>query len=273
MSTLAFRIVGTMAAWGTPGTTGGERPSLSHPSRSAILGFVAAALGYSVDDPRQDDLRGLLVAAATHGARRITSDYRTAQSVIHEGFRSRAHALAATPSKWKNEAGSQFQRMQTGYRQHVEDTLWRVFLTPKESYAGPSLGSIAEALTTPTFPLYIGRREFPLSLPCMPMLVAGDLQQACGEYPVVPEVEGEDVFARAIRRLRHIVDRPTFDLNWDKGFPGAPVTHGYVRKLYDEPVSRSAWRFGPRHMVHATVQTPPSASPAARQDDFFNALE
>ena len=45
---LVFRLYGPLASWGMP-AVGGDRPTAAQPTRSALLGLLAAGLGIKRD--------------------------------------------------------------------------------------------------------------------------------------------------------------------------------------------------------------------------------
>jgi CRISPR system Cascade subunit CasD len=265
---LCFRLYGHLAAWGTSEAGNAVRPSARHPGRGAILGLLAAALGIKRDDRSGHDRlgAGLLVSVASHGPRRIVEDFRTVQSVEpqrNDRFVNRAEALARG-------------RIHTSItqRQHVEDGLWRVFVTTRPDADLP-LPSLANALRRPRFELYLGRREFPLALPPDPVVVDGDLENALGTYPAVPPINHVRAWSQLDRVYaelgRRVVDDRPWDLAWDVGFPGAPGS-GEIRTVIDDPFSRTAWRFQPRAETLRRMgkYEMPKIPTASLVDEFFS---
>lgn len=218
-----------------------------------MLGLLAAALGYGRHDAEAHDAlsAGVLIAVCGHGARRVADDYRTVQTIQplqHEAFPTRGHALAS----------ARRLHTMTGWRQHIEDGLWRVFVTS----AGTPLDGLAMALHQPAFNLCLGRREHPIALPLDPRLIDGGLTEGLSSYPPTPSLPGLWIADR--------VCRTGGDLWWDPGFPGAPAGRG--RTVVDQPVDRARWRFRPREqrwgaLADVAVQAPVVPQPAA---SFFD---
>ena len=251
-----------MAAWGTVEAGVERKPSSRDPGRGAILGLLGAALGIQRrDEDAQTALsQGVHLAVCGHGPRRLVQDYRTVQTVEprrDEDFSTRAYALA--------RAGK--VHTLTGWRQHVEDGLWRVFVAS----AGQDLSILENALNGPAFLLCLGRREHPLALPPDPRLVPGGLLEALDGYAPAPDLHwdkagGLDV-ARFLRdRLRLDADG---DLWWDPGFPGAPEGHGRI--VIDQPVSRTGWRFRSRETRWAVVSAVAKPKREDTAASFFTA--
>lgn len=234
---LAFRLHGPTASWGTVEAGVERRPSSRDPGRGAVLGLLAAALGLGRDDGEgQAALSdGVLIAVCGHGPRRLVQDFRTVQTVQAlrgEDFPTRGHALALARNV----------HTLTGWRQHVEDGSWRVFVAS----AGADMASLADALQRPVFGLCLGRREHALALPPDPQLLKGGLAAALAAYapePGIAWMERGDLDLGVWLRDR-VCGVGDGDAWWDPGFPGAPDGHG--RYVVDQPVSRAQWRFRSR---------------------------
>lgn len=274
MQTLCFRLYGAMAAWGTPGVSGGERPSATRPSRGAIIGILSAAQGWGYD---RDDLinslsQGIWTASASHGHLRIAADFRTAQENPkprrgHAEWQTRRDAMAYAATMTNPV------HPQIGVRQHVEDALWRVFVTARHGTA-VSLDCLRDALQSPVFNISLGRREFALSLPMDPVIVLGDLKDAAATYPIVPITDGSGTLGQSLKDLERMIERHGRDgyrLSWDMGFPGAPEA-AFARPIVDDPASRANWRFRPR--IEAWTTIPVTPAPVDRGVlSFFDATD
>jgi len=78
-SFLVFRLYAPLASWGAP-AVGEQRPTAPYPSRSAVLGLVAGALGLVRGHPRQADLRRSYgFAWRLDGSSKLLVDYHTTQ--------------------------------------------------------------------------------------------------------------------------------------------------------------------------------------------------
>jgi len=262
---LCARLFGHLASWGTQAAGNSVRPTSRHPPRGALIGIVAAAHGISrADEATLAQLgRSLLVAAASHGRRRVIEDFRTVQTVAVSAkavHRTRADALAHG-----------VVHTSTSERQHVEDGLWRVFLACTEE-SPFSLDAIAAALERPSYELYLGRREFPLALPPSPQIEPGGLQRALAAYPAVPLPEGAfgvGELRSALKAMARLFKPDEeFDLTWDGGFPGAP-DDGFRSSVFDDPASRAAWRFHARPEWRKRMAPLPAVARPSLHDEFF----
>lgn len=132
MSTLLLRLAGPMQSWGTDSKFDVRRTQ-REPSKSGVIGLVAAALGVS----RQDRQALATLACLRFGVR-----------VDREGTLLRDYHTAHP------EKGSAY----VTNRYYLADA---VFVAGLESEDGALLEKIGEALVSPAFPLYLGRRSCP----------------------------------------------------------------------------------------------------------------
>lgn len=131
MPTLLLRLSGPMQAWGTDSKIDTRRTD-GHPSKSGVIGMVAAAMGRSRDDPI-DDLRGLRFGVRTDQEGTLVRDYHTAH---HPEDKKLAYITN---------------------RYYLEDALFVAGLEGDTDL----LMEIDEAVRRPYFPLFLGRRSCP----------------------------------------------------------------------------------------------------------------
>lgn len=183
---LLFTVYAPMASWGDI-AVGEVRGSWDRPSRSAMLGLVAGALGVTRDQQDlHDDLdRSLGVAVRVDDAGRSRGDYHTTQTIAASDIRrSRARTRAAML-----RAGT--PRTVLSRRWFLEDTAYTVALWQRGASSW-ALSALGDALARPTFVPYAGRKAHPLALPMRPEMVRattlGDaLRQRAAEARVVGE--------------------------------------------------------------------------------------
>lgn len=132
MSTLLLRLAGPMQSWGTDSKFDVRRTQ-REPSKSGVIGLIAAALGIS----RQDRDALLPLASMRFGVR-----------VDREGTMMRDFHTAHP------EKGSSY----VTHRYYLADAVFTVGL---ESEDEKLLRKIGEAVQAPAFPLYLGRRACP----------------------------------------------------------------------------------------------------------------
>ena len=177
---LIFRLWGLMASWGEI-AVGERRGSWARPSRSGVLGLVAAALGVErsatpVHQRLEEDL-GLAVCVEHPG--KPLRDYHTAQSPSQKrGLRWPTRRDELNPAGDLNTILSE-----RGYYTEMDAliALWARGASP----AYP-LTQIEARLAEPVFTLYLGRKACPLGLPPAARVVpAEDLDTAFRAYDVV----------------------------------------------------------------------------------------
>ncbi|QCI80329.1 type I-E CRISPR-associated protein Cas5/CasD [Hankyongella ginsenosidimutans] len=183
-SHLLFTLAGPMAAFGDV-TVGQLRSTWDRPSKSAVLGLVAAALGIpraqSADHARLHATLGFAVRVdrlgeAPHDRPAIVlRDYHTAQapsSGRDRRWATRRDELAE-PDRLNTVLSDRWYW--AGFAATV--ALWA------RSSDAPPLADIAAALDRPAYALYLGRKSCPLSQPPAPRLIdAPSLPAAFAAY-------------------------------------------------------------------------------------------
>ncbi|MBE9571216.1 MAG: type I-E CRISPR-associated protein Cas5/CasD [Proteobacteria bacterium] len=235
---LIFRLYGHMASWGDI-AVGEVRPSHTHPSKSAVLGLITAALGISRDQEtlhRQlADVYGFAVRVECFGT--PLSDYHTTQ-VPPSGtgrkrisFATRKDELVTLPR----------ERLKTilSKRDYRIDALATVVLWERAS-APYSLEKLAKALQYPGYVLYLGRKSCPLGLPMEAQVVAADtLIEALSYSKFKDFVE-----------LRDLPDSGRPALYWEES-ADAGIQPQHIFERRDIPLSRQRWQFEVRQECHA----------------------
>ena len=168
---LCLRLFGPMVAWGEI-AIGERRPAVAQPSRSGVLGLVAGALGLTRDDADalSDLEQGLGFGSCVSVRGELLVDYHTAQAPQGTDVRkARKNGNPMVTRKDELEAmqdGNAIQSWRTYFVDVVASAcLWR---TPRASRW--TLEQLSEALRTPRFVPYLGRKSCPLGLPVDPQL-------------------------------------------------------------------------------------------------------
>ena len=151
MTTLLLNLFGPQQAWGDSSRFT-QRHTRPEPTKSGVLGLLAAALGRRRTDPIED-LTQLTFGVRTDQAGRLERDFQTeidwrtkkARPLTHRYYLADARFVAAV---------------------HGPD---------------PLLEGLMDALTNPVFPLYLGRRAFPPAGPLRGALVDAALAPALRE--------------------------------------------------------------------------------------------
>ena len=226
-SVLLLRLAAPLQAWGT-GSRFVRRNTDRVPSRSGLIGLLAAAKGYRRTDPLEDLLQ-LRIGVRVEQAGRVERDFQTART------RDGAESM---PLSW---------------RFYLADA---VFLAAVE---GPSdlLDGLRQALLRPHFPLFLGRRSCPPSGKLVLDLQPGDLNTALATYPWEA--------SRAIR-ARHRAPTVTLQavVDCDPGDPAAEAVRDEPVS-FDPSHRRYQWRNVKRIRVDGVPN--PDHQPASGSTD------
>lgn len=204
MTVLLLRLAGPMQAWGD-NSRFTRRDTRMIPTKSGVLGLLAAADGRRRTDPIED-LAGLRFGVRVDQPGQLQRDFQTARN-------------------WDTN-----KSLPLSYRYYVSDA---VFLAGLEGER-PLITALAERLEDPRFPLYLGRRSCP---------VTGQLVLGTTEDDLVLALR-EHAWLAARWHRRTVGDPASLDLYVD-ALPGGDVpveTRRDVPISYD-PVRREyGWR-------------------------------
>lgn len=234
---LIFRLYGPMVTWGDI-AVGEVRPSFTHPSKSAVMGLIAAALGISRDKEllHQQLTEGYGFAVRVDAVGIPLSDYHTTQ-VPPSGkgrnrisFATRRDEIITLPKEKLNTILSR--------RDYRMDALATIILWMQNS-PPYSLNELAEALQYPVYTLYLGRKSCPLSLPVEAQVITADTIQEALDRVKFEDWEGLPG------------EGETSALYWEEGVDsGIHPQHTFVRR--DVVLSRKRWQFDLRKEYHAS---------------------
>lgn len=142
MATLLMRLAGPLQSWGSDSRFT-RRKTGHEPTKSGVIGLVAAALGLS----REDDLstfEGVLFGVRIDQPGEFLTDFQT-----------------AARRKWDKEKKSWVRDkvMPLSQRSYLSDAVFVAALEAPEE----RIQAFSEALSSPRYPLYLGRRSCPPS--------------------------------------------------------------------------------------------------------------
>ncbi|MEV0217542.1 type I-E CRISPR-associated protein Cas5/CasD [Micromonospora sp. NPDC050695] len=159
-SCLVLRMAGPLQSWGGRGQFN-RRDTLDEPTKSGILGLLAAAQGLRREDSIAD-LLGLRLGVRTDQPGSLLRDYHTVSD-----HRGRPLLSASVNTKGAQKPTTPAKHTHVTHRFYLQDA---VFVA---AVSGPVelLRSLAAALRSPAFPLALGRRSCP---PTMPLLLPRD---------------------------------------------------------------------------------------------------
>lgn len=240
---LVFRLYGAMASWGQP-AVGMDRYTEQSPSRSGILGLIGAALGIKRENEvaLQQLQQTICMGMKTLSSGVLLRDYHTIQvpqSNKKIELRTR-----------KQEIEREKEALQTilSKRDYRCDALWVValFLQQKADY---SLEQIQQALKTPVYPLYLGRKSCPLALPLMPKIVQAEcLKEALDtQFPPITVSEKLDQYYFGHNQVEtYFWDGKVEDL-------GVSLAEVLSFQSWDEPLNRQRWQFTQRWQQQVSI--------------------
>lgn len=240
MDYLMFRLYGPLAAWGSI-AVGQDRPSDAHPSKSALLGLLGAAMGIR----RSERERHRRLAAAYGFAIRVNAagtllrDYHTAQ-VPPE----RRHVRHYTR---RDELQAEDLNTILSSRDYRCDALYTVALWVQDEMARPyTLDELADGLRRPRFTPYLGRKSCPLALPL----------QVCRLAAVHLEAAFQTVHFQDAEDLEALQPTEPSLMYWEADLTGSesgglePV-QTITRR--DQPLDRQRWQFVSRREHQAWI--------------------
>jgi CRISPR system Cascade subunit CasD len=232
---LVFHLYGPMAAWGDI-AVGEYRPSFAHPSKSAIIGLFAAALGIRRDE---EERQNSLAAACTYAVRvdamgTLLRDYHTIQVPSSGTGRNRRIFYTRRAELAETELNTILSS-----RDYRCDAVYTVAIILRGN-SPFRVTEIADALRKPAFSLYLGRKSCPLAFPLAPRIVSAEtVRDAMCDAPVPEE-------------LKDLIREKSFPAYWEGEHGGYEREQIITRR--DEPLSRRRWQFSDRRESFAMVR-------------------
>lgn len=147
MSTLLLRLAAPLQSWGENSKFEKVRRTNYEPTKSGVVGMIAAAFGRSRADSVQD-LNLLRFGVRVDQQGQLIRDYQIVQTERHTYVTD---------------------------RYYMEDA---VFIAGLESQSREELEKIQNALLNPVFPLFLGRRSCPVTLPLCIGISENNLEDA-----------------------------------------------------------------------------------------------
>ena len=227
---LVFTLAASLGAMGD--LAGHERRgTLSWPGRSAVLGLLGAAMGIRRDgDFSALDALSLAVAVFDDGA--SLRDYHTVETVP---------SAAVKAANSRPEALRQAGKLKTNTTITLRD--YRAGALYGVAVWGGNLGALEQALKTPVFTLYLGRKSCPLSCPPAPKIELADSPEAALAALHLPLWQRQD------RQRRPMTARLLV--------ANAGPTDAHIETRHDSPSDRKLWHFAPRQVAFRPVEIVP----------------
>jgi CRISPR system Cascade subunit CasD len=179
MSTLLLRLAAPLQSWGSDSKFD-ERKTDYAPTKSGVIGMLAAALGRSREDSIED-LTQLKFGVRVDRQGEIISDLQITDMINYN--------------------------LNLSHRQYLSDA---IFLVGFESENVGFLSSIASALQAPVYPLFLGRRSCPPSIPLVLGIREKGLYQALIDEPwLLPTWQKKRVYRDVQLRILMDADKKT----------------------------------------------------------------
>jgi CRISPR-associated protein Cas5/CasD, subtype I-E/ECOLI len=244
-----------MASWGDI-TVGERRTSWDRPSRSAVLGLVAAALGIDRQDQDGHDAldAGYGVAVRVDAPGQVMVDYHTAQTL------PQAEVKRVRPRTRRDliRHGERHHKLETilSWREVRVDAAYTLALWARERARWP-LKALADALRAPAFPLYAGRKAHTLGWPLLPEVVeAPSLAAALASRA---PLAGDACFDRLRAPGGAASVSCDYDSTIDPGLDG-----GRLEIRRDTSPHRTRWHFAERRVMTGRMPDPVSTQDEQR---------
>lgn len=237
---LVFRLYGPLASWGSP-AVGSDRQTELAPSRSAILGFLGAALG--IKREQEEELAKLQQSVSIAVKQTVPSsllrDYHTTQ--VPSTRKNVHHATR------KSELEQKDLNTILSSRDYRCDAIWVIAISLiNDKYY--TLEKIQQALISPTYLLSLGRKSCPLALPMMPTLIeTARLKDALDTiFPVITHSDKSDHY--------------WFNYDgwvtyyWEQDKEAISGDNIMIFRPWDEPINRKHWQFRQRTMYQMSMK-------------------
>jgi len=156
LKTVVLRLAGPLQAWGAKSRFN-RRETAMEPTKSGVVGLLAAALGRRRGDPI-DDLAKLTVAVRTDWPGTLLRDYHTVSD-----YRGRPLLSSSVDAKGRQKVTTPNKYTHVTQRFYLQDA---VFVVAVAGTAG-LVAQLPPALARPAFPLFLGRRSCVPSLPIL----------------------------------------------------------------------------------------------------------
>lgn len=207
VASLVLRMAGPLQSWGVESRFP-RRSTGSEPSKSGVIGLLAAAQGRRRSDPIEDLVR-LRFGVRVEQPGQLVRDFQTAQRTT----------------------GARVESMPLSQRYYLGDAVFLAFIE------GPTevVETLHQAILRPKFPLYLGRRSCPPAGPVAVDVTDAGLESALQSQPW-----------RASSRHQRLCRQPTTMLSFARDArPGEAITHMERDEPESFDPQRRAYRMRP----------------------------
>lgn len=235
MTYVSFQIQGVLSSWGTI-AIGDYRPTQDHPTRSAILGLVAGALGFERDSNQVYELESIGIAVCVLDEGHFLRDYHTVQVGAGKKYRD----LKSRSEELVEKKPGDVMTMLT-YRDYRADADYIIVLQIPDAELAIK---IVDALKRPVFTPFLGRKSCPASVPFAPVL--SDLENA--QLAAISYIKHlGDLYKESGSTDRFENTNTLLKVYWDENIVGFESTSRHIKQLVrDKLIDRSRWQFANR---------------------------
>jgi CRISPR system Cascade subunit CasD len=247
-ATLVLRLDGPLQAWGT-GSKWRIRHTNTEPSFSGVVGLLCAALGWTRDHPLKA-FHGLRMAVRADREGQVIHDYHTVGAAGRPPVAERFQGSMTAGGKIKITATTGEIETLVSERYYLADAVFTVALSGPRDF----LEECRAALLDPKFPLYLGRKSCPPSVP--PLRPCDTLQEGTDPAEVLRGMPWRS-------RMKRQDKMPS---QWRMVVPAQPG-EDFAQRRADIPLSFLERRFAVRYVKTEYV----SAQEVSTEDAHFAA--
>ena len=252
MDYLVFQLQAPLSSWGEP-AVGEFRGTAEHPSQSALVGLLDAALGIWRDEEAAHaalrDGYGFAVGLQSGGS--LLRDFHTAQVPPRSALKGRPQATR------RDELAVPKADLSTilSTRDYRQNAASLVAVQARVSHPPPyELPVLAQALREPRFTLCLGRKSCPPAAPLWPQVI--EAESAAAAFARYAQMHEAARLAAADKRGRLPLEalRPLTRIAFDDHVQ-AGVAQDISIPRKDRLIRRKGWQFGDR-TEHIALITP-----------------
>lgn len=211
MSVVALRLAGPLQSWGTRSRFVRRETEMA-PTKSGVIGMVAAAKGFRRTDSLEE-LLGLRFGVRIDQPGQLVRDFQTAQR-----------------PKQEKDGTTSWSSLPLSYRYYLSDAVYLAVLEGDREL----VDGIDEAVRSPEFPLYLGRRSCPPAGPVALGVFDNDVDGALASLPWMASTRTQRRHREKTVRLSTVRDAPPDE-------PGGELVQD-VPVSFDPNRRRHAWR-------------------------------
>ncbi|MGJ6968823.1 type I-E CRISPR-associated protein Cas5/CasD [Streptosporangium sp. G11] len=253
-ATLVLRLGGPLQSWGDRSVFN-RRDTRPEPTKSGVLGLLAAAAGRDREEP-PGELLELRMGVRVDQPGTLLRDYHTVSN-----YRGRPLPQAGVSAKGVQKTTSPAKYTHITQRFYLQDAVFLAALQGPAAF----VRALADALRRPAFPLALGRRSCPPTQPLFLAVREAPLEEVLRTEPWQASQTAKHLYARG--------RRATVDLSATLDDPDSEDSLNDVPQSF-APRDR---RFVSRRIRHTWVSLPtglshPDPDPAADGHDPFALL-